>query len=511
MRRWTDHRVEEGDFQDSMRGIVRSTPWWSISAIAHLILLLILAQIPVRNDAPQKPNLLQSNLPEPDEKIDEDKEPPPEEELVDPVPVETDVDIENVPTQDDTDEPDFEEPEGVEGDMSGPVTAPNNVHAIGLGPGGGGGKGRGGHKRGGGHRAAPPVTQRSLELGLEWLAKHQDLDGDGKWDADDYMKHDPANDRCDGPGQPLYDVGVTGLALLAFLGAGYTDRGGPERPYVKNVRKGLRYLVSVQDDEGCFGTRSSKHFMYNHAIATLAVAEAYWMTRNPRYQRAAQSGLDFIARSRNAYLAWRYEPRGGENDLSVTGWMVMALKSGKYAGLLIDPDAFDGARRFVDKMTDPEFGVAGYDSPGGTPARPEGLQERFPAEKSASMTAVGVLTRIFLGEPPDSEMVKKGAKVCVSLPPTWNPDDGSVDMYYWYYGTLAMFQVGGSSWRDWNKAMVQAVVKSQHAEGSGARTGSWDPIGPWGRDGGRVYSTALMVMCLEVYYRYDRVFGLQRK
>ncbi|MCZ6786390.1 MAG: hypothetical protein O7E54_04410, partial [Planctomycetota bacterium] len=37
----------------------------------------------------------------------------------------------------------------------------------------------------------------------------------------------------------------------------------------------------------------------------------------------------------------------------------------------------------------------------------------------------------------------------------------------------------------------------QHPKGSGARTGSWDPIGPWGPDGGRVYSTAVMVLCLD--------------
>ena len=71
-----------------------------------------------------------------------------------------------------------------------------------------------------------------------------------------------------------------------------------------------------------------------------------------------------------------------------------------------------------------------------------------------------------------------------------------------------MFQVGGTHWKKWNEAMKDAIVKHQHPRGSGARTGSWDPIGPWGHDGGRVYSTATMVMCLEVYYRYDRVFGL---
>jgi hypothetical protein len=248
--------------------------------------------------------------------------------------------------------------------------------------------------------------------------------------------------------------------------------------------------------------------MYSHAIATLALCEAYWMTRNPRYRKPAQDALNFIAAARNPYMAWRYVPRGGDNDTSVTGWCVMAMKSGKYAGLEVDPDAFEGARAWIEKMTDPNFGQVGYNSPGGTPARPPGKQDRFPADKSQSMTAVGILTRIFLGEDPrQSEMIRKGADLCVAQLPRWSPDDGSIDMYYWYYGTLAIFQVGGTHWRKWNTAMVEAIVRNQHGKDAGPRAGSWDPIGCWGDDGGRVYSTAMLAMCLEVYYRYPKVFG----
>ena len=77
-------------------------------------------------------------------------------------------------------------------------------------------------------------------------------------------------------------------------------------------------------------------------------------------------------------------------------------------------------------------------------------------------------------------------------------------MYYWYYGTLAMFQMGGTHWRAWNKSMKSALVN--HQRGSGDEKGSWDPIGAWGFAGGRVYSTAINVLSLEIYYRYARVF-----
>jgi hypothetical protein len=164
----------------------------------------------------------------------------------------------------------------------------------------------------------------------------------------------------------------------------------------------------------------------------------------------------------------------------------MALKSGKFAGLEVDPDAFEGARVWVDKMTD-QFGQVGYNTMGGAPARPEGKQDKFPAEYSQAMTAAGVLSRIFLGEDPrTSEFIKKGAKLCCEKLPEWKPDQGKIDMYYWYYATLALFQVGQPYWSQWNNSMKDAIVNNQHQQGSGRKTGSWDPIGVWGDDGGRV-------------------------
>ena len=100
---------------------------------------------------------------------------------------------------------------------------------------------------------------------------------------------------------------------------------------------------------------------------------------------------------------------------------------------------------------------------------------------------------------------EKGSSLCLKNLPTWDEASGHIDMYYWYYGTLAIFQVGSDAWKQWNAALKDAVIDHQRKEGD--EKGSWDPAGPWGRDGGRVYSTAVCVMCMEVYYRYARVFG----
>jgi hypothetical protein len=76
-------------------------------------------------------------------------------------------------------------------------------------------------------------------------------------------------------------------------------------------------------------------------------------------------------------------------------------------------------------------------------------------------------------------------------------------MYHWYYGSYAMFQFGGSAWKTWNESMIKALLNSQR-QGVICEDGSWDPIDEWGAAGGRVYSTALGAMTLEVYYRFRR-------
>jgi hypothetical protein len=373
-----------------------------------------------------------------------------------------------------------------------------------IGIGGGAGGMFGGRK--GGHRNLKAEggggTEGATEAGLEWLKNHQNPEG--FWDCDAFEAQCKKN-KCGGVGGPLYDPGITGLSLLAFLGYGETHK---TPRYGKVVRDGLKYLKSIQDSEGCFGPMTSQHFTYNHGIAALAMAEAYGLTQSPLFKTSAQNGINFIHKAQNPYAAWRYGIRPQDNDSSVTGWMVMALKSANGAGLQVDPSAFEGAKNFLDKVTEPEYGRVGYTQRGNGPSRAVDLMDKFPADKSESLTAVGILTRIFCGaDPKKDEYVIKGANLCLNLLPTFDEAAGTIDHYYWYYGTLAMFQVGGDHWKKWNEAMKKAIIESQRMDKSDDRHGSWDPIDPWGGDGGRVYSTAVNVMCLEVYYRYARVFG----
>ena len=80
------------------------------------------------------------------------------------------------------------------------------------------------------------------------------------------------------------------------------------------------------------------------------------------------------------------------------------------------------------------------------------------------------------------------------------PGEGQANLYYWYYGTLALFHIGGEPWERWNRAMTKTLLNSQASVGPQA--GSWKPNTVWGACGGRIYATAVATLCLEAYYRY---------
>jgi hypothetical protein len=527
-KRYVSSFARETAFDEEIYQALRQSPWWMISIAVHVLLVVVSTMLSSGNGpVAATPPPVTAAMAQTDDAVEPPPDDAPQIEQYHDSDVEVrepairDVEIADH-AEDDTDQP-TEDVGGGGGAFEGPIAGPGNNSTIGLGGGGGGGRrGLGGHRRlrpSSGHAA----SEAALEDALRWLKAHQSPDGG--WEAAGFgrwLDGKPAPGAGpDGAGKAAYDVGVTGLSLLAFLGAGYTHRSDDPDGFGKVVSNGLKWLKSQQDAEGCFGPRASGHYVYNHAIATLAMVEAYAMTGASIFRSPTQRALDFVTITRNPYFAWRYGVKPGDNDTSVTGWMMMALKSakmsnesdvaaGRAASLVIDEDAFDGVRTWIDKMTDPDTGRVGYQQRGSGPARPTELVDRFPSERSESMTAVGVLARIFLREnPKTSDLVKKGAALCTKpeMLPRWDTSDGSIDMYYWYYATLAMFQVGGEPWSRWNKAMQTAVVDTQRKDGDyGLYKGSWDPVDPWGADGGRVYSTACLAMCLEVYYRYPKVF-----
>jgi len=339
-------------------------------------------------------------------------------------------------------------------------------------------------------------TQAALGRALQWLADNQKADG--SWHGLGW--EDKGTDKS-----AIDRVGVTGLALLALLGDGNSIGVGP---FQDNVERAARFLAGEQQpDSGLIGDMIGHTYLYNHGIATLAICEAYAFSQDAALGEVAQNAVNTILRARNPYGAWRYDmPPIGDNDTSVTCWMVCALKAGESAGLKIDRQAYEGALSWFDETTDPATGRVGYDAMGSRSSRVMGVNEHFPPESGEGMTAAALFCRILMGQTPrNSPILEQHADLLLRKLPEWDPEGLSCDMYYWYYGTLAMRQMDGEYWDAWNDAMKAALLTTQQTEGE--LGGSWDPVGPWAYSGGRAYSTALMALSLEAYYRYGNLLG----
>ena len=490
--------VDRG-FHEHLYEWMERAPWLAISAAFHLFLFFVLTTIPWEVFRPAEPPVLEVAAAPPEEELFEHVEEPPPEVVTD----DTVVDEPTLRTDDALDEPSPDETEEPAAalDFTVPSDTIDVLPLLGLGGGGAklGGRGLGSASRGRGRGTAVAVRR-----GLSWLAAHQSPDG--SWDGDGFTAHcgEIGTEPCDGAGSPRHDVGLTALALLAFLGDGHTTVGGSHREV---VGRGFAWLTRRADpDTGVVGQAVTKEHLYDHALAALAFAELFALTRSPLVRPAAQRAIDACQAARNPYSAWRYELRpNGENDTSVTGWMVFALAAARDAGLRVDPAALDGALSWLDEVTDPETGRVGYEAKGSLSSRTR-ANEHYPREKGEAMTAVGLLCRIFLGQSPaEVPVMDRHAELLLRCLPAWDPEGFGCDMYYWYYGTYAMYQLGGARWRAWEKAMEPSMIRTQRREGD--VRGSWDPVGPWGHVGGRVYSTALMTLSMEVYYRYARLTG----
>lgn len=351
------------------------------------------------------------------------------------------------------------------------------------------------------------ATEGAVNSALQWLARHQD--SDGSWSPRGFHRHcesEGSEDPCAGAGFPEYRIGVTALATLAFLGAGADHTN--ENPWRDTVASAIRWLRLQQQTDGCFGPApgDGKRDLYNHGLATFAIVEAAHLSGDPELLEPARASLDFIASSQQPSGGWDYTPaRTLRNDLSVTGWQLMAIEAGREMKLLPHPPTIAGAKRFVRRAVS-RRGAATYSNRGSGAGR-----------QGVSIAAVGLLCRLYLDWSPRSAESSRAANlILASLPdPDLRADwDSSFQsMYYWYSATLALFHIGGENWQKWNRALQEVVLPLQVSEGEAK--GSWPPDPNWiGQAGGRVASTALGALTFEVYYRYTPLYmmlGLARR
>jgi hypothetical protein len=503
-----------GEPQTAADQLVRKTPWWALSTGMHVVAALLIGFFwivgvseeleAVVVSPPRRPKPLPEMEKPEDKKVQKPLDVPQSSDEV--------VFIKDAQKSDHVETPDEEDFKKAKGDSADfvsdkPFQGRGTYDVMG---GGGGGGGKYGHRKGGRLKLTTEggggkTTEDAVLEALKWLARHQNPDG--SWAVMGYVRQCSAT--CSpNPGEESFDAGVTGLSLLAFLGAGYSHLSKDTYDGIcfgDVVRKGLQWLMARQDPEGCIGSRSADKYMYNHTICALAMTEAYGLTGSSLFRDNAQKAVDFTIAAQNPGKAWRYGYKCGDNDSSVSGWAVMVLKSGELSGLVFPPSGYEGTRRWYDEVTESSYGRVGYNAPNTGKVFIPGKNEHF--EHNEALTSIAMMARIFMDKNKHDARLSNGAELLLRNKPVWNTN--AIDYYYWYYASLALFQYDGPrgpKWSAWNEPMKDALVKNQNVKSSGCRRGSWEPVDRWSCEGGRVYATAINCLTLEVYYRYVNVF-----
>ncbi len=314
------------------------------------------------------------------------------------------------------------------------------------------------------------ATEKAIIAAIEWLSKVQEKDG--RWDTRKYQA------------ETDYDVGGTALALLCYYGWG--ARHDQPGKYQENVKAALQWLMSQQREDGSLARRG---MMYSHAIGAIALCEAYGITKDEKIKSAALAAIKYTINAQHQQRGgWRYSP-GQDSDTSVTGWQVMALHSARMAGIELPEKPFDLARKWLDFAGGGEHGgLYGYQSP---------------TDISRAMVATGMFCRQLDLVPPSNPKMIESAELMKRYPIR----DNNPDLYYIYYGTLALYQHQGSIWQEWNNNLKRILPEIQVKTGNLA--GSWNLSRSNTKGGGRIASTTLAILSLEVYYRILPMYGFR--
>jgi len=346
-------------------------------------------------------------------------------------------------------------------------------------------------------------SEAAVEAALAWLAEHQWPDGGWRFDLE---KCPSCSGYCRNSGSHTSSTAATGLALLSFLGAGYTHQDGK---YQDVVSRGLYYLKErmtitshggdLRDSKAALevevpaggllnaanlAAAARRDNMYSHGIASLAITEAYAMTRDRELREPAEQAVKFIVSAQYEDGGWRYAPgfeSPGPGDMTVSGWQIAVLKSAVLAGIDVPYEVWMKINDFLDSVQ-----LAGG-------AQYLYLRGDRPTRRTAA-TPIGLLCRMIGGWPRDHRPLLQGtAKIGDLLPQR-------KDMYFNYYASQVLHHMSGPQWEKWNPKMREYLIATQAAEGH--ETGSWYFTESHSEPGGRLYTTAMAAMTLEVYYRY---------
>jgi hypothetical protein len=270
---------------------------------------------------------------------------------------------------------------------------------------------------------------------------------------------------------------LNAVALLAFLGRGHVPGRGPYRDVLERGKKYLLNTPNSQNPFVAFGT------MYEHGLATLALAEMYGMDPDPALEEKLRRAVDLIVKAQSPRGGWRYSPNPGDQDLSVTVMQIMALRAANNAEITVPPRTIERAIGYVHSCASPAGGF-GYQGPAQGP----------------QTTAAGILSLQLLGKYDDTNL-PKALDYLAQLPVEWSNRGIQYFYYFHYYAIQANYQAGGKHWNAWHPRIRELLLDKQNPDGS------WDvPAGTAENEGtvgpNKVYWTAMASLVLDIYMHF---------
>lgn len=364
-------------------------------------------------------------------------------------------------------------------------------------------------------------TEDAVQNGLLWLMRHQDADGG--WNGSTY------SENCAPKGECARDGGIrerplayTALACLAFQGAGYSHLDGPYRDV---VQRGFEFVLSRMYYDGSHKDNTWT-FSYEAAIVCQALCDGYALTGDRWLGEGAQRVIDYLVKIQYPGRTWRYRVRSSETDTSVMSWIVQACISARTAGLDVPEQVFTASEAWLDQASEPlppgefEIFVRDHFSKTNTYAvdvsrDKKGKIRDFkiktwyqpPRLYTPAMTGIGMLLRVWLGWTRAHPFCIGSANQMLTHIPGYDTGlehEYAFYGYTWYYGSLAMYQMGGRYWQRWREKCIPDLIKNQKVKG--CCHGSWEAPRSdlaTGLTGGTVYYTAMAILTLETFYRYQ--------
>ena len=315
-------------------------------------------------------------------------------------------------------------------------------------------------------RGGDEETEKAVQRALDWFTKKQLADG--HWE------------------ETQSPIAHTGLVMMCYMAYGAVP--GKDGPYREQLDKAVAWLLKRVGPEGELRDGGR---MYDQSIGTLALSEAYGLSKDERLKEPVKKAVAYLCKAQNPETGgWRYAPyheTSSAGDLSVSGWVIMALASAQMAGLDVPQTIRLKGLGFLDRVcAGGEQGLYGYMNKLPTP----------------SMTAEGMYSvELFSGAAPTKRLDESAAYLMTHL-----PDKKQESYYYWYYGTLALrlysdSPEGAKAWEEWNSRMKPLLLSEQKEDGH------WAAVGWRAKEDGDIATTAWATLMLEVYYRYLPLYG----